>query len=121
MPPRGRCSSEWGRPSFAVASSPMLSASPEIWTKCAACAEIEAAVAAGTDFIRLEHDHIKSLSPFAMPFICKSQALFQRYTAAFAAAEIEIRPMIAGNMQRQPFYRKYVSTDYSVPNADFIH
>jgi dTDP-4-amino-4,6-dideoxygalactose transaminase len=34
---------------------------------------------------------------------------------------IEIRPMIAGNMQRQRFYRKYVNTEYSLPNTDFIH
>jgi len=29
--------------------------------------------------------------------------------------------MIAGNMQRQPFYRKYVPVAESLPGADFIH
>ena len=29
--------------------------------------------------------------------------------------------MIAGNIQRQPFYRKYVNNHYDLPGADFIH
>ena len=53
--------------------------------------------------------------------ILLNKELFQQYTMAFAGAGIEIRPMIAGNMQRQPFYRKYVNTEYTLPNTDFIH
>jgi CDP-6-deoxy-D-xylo-4-hexulose-3-dehydrase len=37
------------------------------------------------------------------------------------AAEIEVRPVIAGNMQNQPFYSKYVEVMYDLPNTDFIH
>jgi CDP-4-dehydro-6-deoxyglucose reductase, E1 len=83
--------------------------------------EIETAVGKNPDFIKINHSHIKAISPFAMPFICKSKALFDKYTRAFGAAGIEIRPMIAGNMQLQPFYKKYVRTNYSLPNANFIH
>jgi CDP-4-dehydro-6-deoxyglucose reductase, E1 len=56
-----------------------------------------------------------------MPVVCRTKELLQKYTMAFAGAGIEIRPMIAGNMQRQPFYRKYVNTEYALPNTDFIH
>jgi CDP-6-deoxy-D-xylo-4-hexulose-3-dehydrase len=29
--------------------------------------------------------------------------------------------MIAGNMQRQPFYEKYVTEKYEMPGTDFLH
>jgi len=83
--------------------------------------EIERVVASNPAFIPIDHSHIKSVSPFAMPFICKNQELFRQYTTAFAGAGIEIRPMIAGNIQLQPFYRKYVASTYALPNTDFIH
>jgi CDP-6-deoxy-D-xylo-4-hexulose-3-dehydrase len=83
--------------------------------------EIEAVVAANNDMIPIERGHIQSMSPFAMPFICKTEALFEQYASAFAAAGIEIRPMIAGNMQLQPFYKKYVDRMFDLPNADFVH
>ncbi len=83
--------------------------------------EIEAVVGDHPGFIPIEHKHIKSISPFAMPFICRTADFFRKYTMAFAGAGVEIRPMIAGNMQLQPFYRKYVTRTYSLPNTDFIH
>jgi CDP-6-deoxy-D-xylo-4-hexulose-3-dehydrase len=84
--------------------------------------EIEAIINEQPAFIAIEHSHIAAVSPFAMPFICRDTACFNKYTMAFAGAGIEIRPMIAGNMQRQPFYRKYVpGGDHALPNAEFIH
>ena len=41
--------------------------------------------------------------------------------AQFSGAGIEIRPMIAGNIQKQPFYKKYVKDDFNLPNTDFLH
>ena len=32
-----------------------------------------------------------------------------------------IRPMIAGNIQRQPFYGKYVKQNFDLPETDFVH
>ena len=29
--------------------------------------------------------------------------------------------MISGNLQNQPFYKKYVEKEYPLPNTDFIH
>jgi CDP-6-deoxy-D-xylo-4-hexulose-3-dehydrase len=83
--------------------------------------EIERVVASNPAFIPIDHSHIKSISPFAMPFICKNRELFHKYTVRFAEAGIEIRPMLAGNIQLQPFYKKYVASTYATPNADFIH
>jgi CDP-6-deoxy-D-xylo-4-hexulose-3-dehydrase len=73
------------------------------------------------DFVHLSHDHIEKLSTFAFPFVCKTKELREKYLARFSGAGIEIRPMIAGNMQRQPFYSKYVKTMYELPATDFLH
>jgi CDP-6-deoxy-D-xylo-4-hexulose-3-dehydrase len=73
------------------------------------------------DFINLEHQHIETLSTFAFPVVCKTPELRDRYVSRFAGAGIEIRPMIAGNIQRQPFYKKYVKECFELPGTDFLH
>lgn len=73
------------------------------------------------DLILLEHSHIDTLSTFAFPVVCKTPKLREEYLARFAGAGIEIRPMIAGNMQKQPFYTKYVEKLYDLPGTDFLH
>lgn len=82
---------------------------------------LEKLVHANDDFVSLSHDHIEKLSTFAFPFVCKTAELRNKYLARFGGAGIEIRPMIAGNMQRQPFYSKYVKTMYELPGTDFLH
>jgi CDP-6-deoxy-D-xylo-4-hexulose-3-dehydrase len=47
--------------------------------------------------------------------------LRELYLSRFSGAGIEIRPMIAGNMQRQPFYDKYVTEKFEMPGTDFLH
>lgn len=73
------------------------------------------------DLILLKHDHIDVLSTFAFPVVCKTPELRETYLARFSGAGIEIRPMIAGNMQKQPFYKKYVKDEYDLPGTDFLH
>lgn len=82
--------------------------------------EIEKIVKVNPDFYTLVHDHIDILSTFALPFVCRSEKLREKYLAQFSGAGIEIRPMIAGNMQKQPFYRKYVKSIYDLPNTDIL-
>jgi CDP-4-dehydro-6-deoxyglucose reductase, E1 len=73
------------------------------------------------DFVYLDHSHITLLSTFAFPVVCKTPELREKYLAQFSGAGIEIRPMIAGNMQNQPFYHKYAKNMYDLPGADFLH
>ena len=73
-----------------------------------------------SDLIPLDHSHLSVLSGFAFPVLCRKPELRNRYAAQFSGAGVEIRPMIAGNVQRQPFYTKYVKTRYELPGADFI-
>lgn len=82
---------------------------------------LEKIIAQNPDLILLKHDHLRVVSTFAIPIVCKSKELREKYLFEFSGAGIEIRPMIAGNMQRQPFYKKYVAEHYDMPNADFLH
>ena len=82
---------------------------------------IEKIVHENPDFLNLEHSHINVLSTFAFPFVCKTAELRTHYLKKFIDAGVEIRPMIAGNMQSQPFYKKYVSEVYDMPGADMMH
>jgi CDP-6-deoxy-D-xylo-4-hexulose-3-dehydrase len=74
-----------------------------------------------SDLLILDRSHISLLSSFAFPIICKDPQLRKKYISQFAGAGVEIRPVIAGNIQQQPFYQKYVSKMYALPGTDTIH
>lgn len=82
---------------------------------------LERLVAENDDLVLLRHDHMKAISPFAFPVVCRSKELKEKYLSRFLGTGIEVRPMVAGNMQRQPFYRKYVRDTFDLPGADFLH
>ncbi len=80
------------------------------------------AIKANADFLPLDIEHMELVSNFAMPVICKDELTFTKYLERFEAAEVEIRPIIAGDMTKQPFYKKYVTDDTATrENAAFIH
>jgi CDP-6-deoxy-D-xylo-4-hexulose-3-dehydrase len=70
--------------------------------------KIYEAVLSNPDFIPLDSSHIKKLSSFAIPLIAKTPQLRAHYIEKFILSGIEVRPLIAGNMQYQPFYKKYI-------------
>ena len=72
------------------------------------------------DFIKIDSSHMDYVSSFAFPFICKEKNR-EHYLSEFSGAGIEIRPIISGNMQNQPFYKKYVKKLIDLPNTTFIH
>jgi CDP-6-deoxy-D-xylo-4-hexulose-3-dehydrase len=62
------------------------------------------------------------VSDFAMPVVAKDAATFEKYKKRFIDAQVEIRPIIAGDMSKQPFYKKYVQGNViQNENADFLH
>ncbi|MFA5062281.1 MAG: DegT/DnrJ/EryC1/StrS family aminotransferase [Patescibacteria group bacterium] len=81
----------------------------------------QVAAAANKDILPLGVSHLDLVSNFAMPVIFKTEELFRAYKDKFEKAEVEIRPIIAGNIARQPFFKKYVKTEFDCPNADLIH
>ena len=83
--------------------------------------ELSLSIKKNSDLISLDRSHIEFLSSFAIPIICVSPEVRQNYFEQFSGAGIEIRPMIAGNIQKQPFYKKYIKKDVPLPSTDFIH
>jgi CDP-6-deoxy-D-xylo-4-hexulose-3-dehydrase len=82
--------------------------------------QIEKIVEGNDDLIPIRHDHISRLSPFALPVLCRDERLKEHYLNQFSGAGIEVRPIIAGNIQNQPFYRRYVAERFDLPGAAFV-
>lgn len=78
-------------------------------------------VRANPDLVSQETSHISRISNFAFPVICRTPELRNMYLNQFSGAGVEIRPMIAGNIQKQPFYGKYVDRSFELTGTDFIH
>lgn len=73
------------------------------------------------DFVHYDLSHMSVVSNFAMPIICKSRELSNKYKDRFTEARIEIRPIIAGSITKQPFYKKYAADEELNPNSENIH
>lgn len=72
-------------------------------------------------YFPLRYDHIDVLSNFAIPLICKSKKIREGLVKK-CKGKVEIRPIIGGDITKQPFYSKYfiVKPD-SNPNAGIVH
>jgi len=81
---------------------------------------LESAAKRNPKLIPLQHDHISLLSSFAFPVLCRDVTTRDEYVARFTDAGVEVRPMIAGNIQGQPFYIKYAKRIFELPGTDFI-
>lgn len=79
------------------------------------------AMASNDDFYQYDLSHMDTISNFSMPIICKTPELAAKYKQRFIDAGVEIRPVIAGNMTNQPFYKKYVDDSTPRPNSDLVH
>lgn len=84
-------------------------------------ATLEPTVRGNPELIPFDRSHISRLSCFGMPIMCVSAEVKEKYVARFSRRGIEVRPMIAGNMQNQPFFQKYSERSYDLPGADRIH
>ena len=74
------------------------------------------------DFILLDISHMDLISNFAMPVICKTKNFFEKYRERFEKNNVEIRPIIAGNIMEQPFYAKHNNkNDMECKNTQLIH
>lgn len=83
--------------------------------------KLHAEIVRNQDLISLNFEHMDVVSSFAIPVIAKDSGLLSEYMTKFDGAQVEYRPMIAGSMARQPFYRKYIANPGVQPNAEFIH
>lgn len=69
----------------------------------------------------IKYNHIDFLSNFAIPVICRSQKIRDDLVEK-CNDKIEIRPIVGGDMTRQPFFSKYMKEfSYENPNAKLVH
>ncbi len=81
----------------------------------------QSAIAQNPNLHSIKTDHMDLVSNFAMPVIAKTAKVFDRLRDQFAKADVEIRPVIAGDMSQQPFFRKYYPNPDICKNASYIH
>ena len=63
-----------------------------------------------------------NMSSFTLPFVCKNKRVYELLIEKFKEHQIEYRPLVAGNLLRQPFLKNYkFQYEKDVFNADIIH
>lgn len=69
----------------------------------------------------IKFNHLDFLSNFAFPIICKSQKI-RDALAEKCNGKIEIRPIVGGDMTKQPFFSKYIKKNPAGnQNARLVH
>lgn len=69
------------------------------------------------ELITLESEGISS---FSFPFLFRDEALKQQFQEVLTKEGIESRPIVGGNLLRQPFLKNY-NDPFQFKNAEFIH
>lgn len=76
---------------------------------------------ANTDkYYPLRYSHMDFLSNFAVPVICKSKKIRDELVDK-CNDKIEIRPIVGGDMTRQPFFKKYAKVNFKDSNSHLLH
>jgi CDP-6-deoxy-D-xylo-4-hexulose-3-dehydrase len=84
--------------------------------------KLNEAINENNNLIKINTENLTRISNFGVPLIFKSKEIFERYYKLFEENKIEIRPIISGNMQNQPFFRKNCNVvQPECKNAEFIH
>lgn len=73
------------------------------------------------DFVKLDTSQLTKISNFAFPLMCTSKAVRDKYIKLSIDAQVEIRPIVAGNINNQAFFAKYVAQKFSLENAEKVH
>jgi len=68
----------------------------------------------------LKIDHIERISNFAMPIVARSVEILQACIKRFEKAGIEIRPIVAGDITKHPFWQKNLPAAHC-EGAGMIH
>lgn len=75
-----------------------------------------------SDLFHVPSCNIKQMSSFAFPFVCKNKEIYKLLIEQFEKYNIEYRPLVAGNLLRQPFLKGYKFLyKKSQYNVDIIH
>ncbi len=71
-------------------------------------------------FYPIRYDHLDLVSNFAVPVICKTKEIRDELVA-MCDGKVELRPVVGGDMTKQPFFSKYESATLTDSNAGLIH
>lgn len=72
-------------------------------------------------FYPIRYNHIDLISNFAFPVICKSKEIRDELVER-CTGKLELRPIVGGDMTKQPFFGKYEKGSYlEDSNASLIH
>ena len=63
---------------------------------------------------------VKGVSSFSLPFLFRNKDRMEKFHKFIKKSGIESRPIISGNLLRQPFLKQYYNEN-DFPNADFLH
>ncbi len=72
------------------------------------------------NYYQLKYDHIDFVSNFAIPIICKSGRIRDNLLRKCENV-IETRPIVGGDLTRQPFFSKYIKSRVYNKNAGIAH
>jgi CDP-6-deoxy-D-xylo-4-hexulose-3-dehydrase len=75
-----------------------------------------------SDLFHIPSCKLEQMSSFALPFVCKSKDIYNILIQKFKEHNIEYRPLVAGNLLKQPFLNAYKFRYHKrIYNADIIH
>ena len=66
--------------------------------------------------------HTDSNSSFCLPFICKTESIMKNMKQVFKENGIEYRPVVSGNLMKQPFLKNYtLDLNKEKNTVDIVH
>ncbi len=78
------------------------------------------AMKSNSDILELDLKGMNIISNFGVPLIFKSKKLFEKYKDDFIDAGVEIRPIIAGNIAKQPFLQEKKYFQMEIENSEYV-
>ncbi len=73
------------------------------------------------DFYPIQHDHIEKVSNFAIPVVCKSLEILEKYKLRFETEQVEIRPIISGDITEHIFWKEAYGELNKKTTAQLVH
>jgi len=71
--------------------------------------------------LTLKVSHLSKVSNFAFPLVFRSKSSFNKYRELFEKNNVEIRPIVGGNITQQPFYVSSYGKNNNMKNSELIH
>lgn len=81
----------------------------------------DSAARKNSNLYRVSGTHLDFVSNFAYPVIARRTSDFDALIERFASNGVEVRPIVGGNIARQPFFVRSYGSEVILPNAEHIH